>query len=179
MTGEGTQLAGYVEVLSDPIVWYALAIVLFFILIFFAGRKPILAALDAEIAKVRDELDQAKKLRAEAAATLADYSRKQQEALKEAAEIIAQAKAEAAQLREQTDAELKLALKRHEEKALQRIRSAEAEALIEVRAAVIDQAVAAARAALTAHLDPAQAERLAEKAIADVPKLLAAKNKVA
>jgi F-type H+-transporting ATPase subunit b len=176
MTGEGNLLAGIIEFLSDPIYWYALAVVLFFILIFVAGRKPILAALDAEIAAVRAELEQAKKLHAEASATLADYKKRQREALREAEEIIAHAKAEAAQLREQTDVELKRALQRHEEKALQRIRSAEEEAIVEVRAAVIDQAVAAARAALASHLDPAQAERLADQAIAEVPRLLAARK---
>ena len=65
------------SLLSDPIVWYTASLVLFFVVIFHFARKPIVGGLDAEIAKVRAELEEAKKLRAEAAATLVDYRARQ------------------------------------------------------------------------------------------------------
>ena len=80
-------------------------------------------------------------------------------------------------MRANAEAELKAALDQHENKAADRIRMAEEEAVAEVRAAVIDEAVAAARKVLAAHLDAAAAKHLADLAIAEVPRL--AKNKVA
>ena len=178
MTHEAAEMPPLVAFFSDTMTWYALALVLFFVVIFVWGRKPILSGIDGEIAKIREELDQAKKLRTEAASTLADYRARQQEAMKEAESIIAHAKDEAARLRVSATKDLEASLKRHEQGALQRIRLAESEALAEVKQAVIDQAMAAARTAMAAHLDAATVDKLVDQAIADVPKL-AGKNKAA
>ncbi|NTU77625.1 MAG: F0F1 ATP synthase subunit B [Alphaproteobacteria bacterium] len=163
---------------SDPYTWYILALIIFFGVIYRYVRKPILGWLDGEIAKVKDELNQAKKLRADAAALLADYQSKQKEALSEAEDIISSAREEAVRLRAEAEANLQRALERHEQQAVERIHLAEAEALAEVRAAVIDQAMAAARAELAKKLDPALAGRLVDQAVAEVPRL-AAKVKTA
>ena len=167
------------SLLSNYHFWYAVDVVLFLILAWYLGRKPMLGMIDAEIAKVRAELEEAKKLRAEAAATLMDYRARQQAALAEADKIIHHAKEEAARLRGNAEAELKAALERYENKAAERIRMAEAEAVDEVRTAVIEEAVTAARKALAAHLDAPAAKRLADQAIAEVSKLKSTKNKVA
>ncbi len=178
MTHEAAEMSPLVALFSDTMTWYSLAVVLFFVVIFIWGRKPILGGIDGEIAKIRDEMDQAKKLRAEAASTLADYEARQKEAMKEAESIVSHAREEAARLRASASKDLKAALKRHEQSAMQRIRLAETEALAEVRTAVIEQAMAAARTVMAAHLDSASVDKLIDQAIVDVPKL-GAKNKTA
>jgi F-type H+-transporting ATPase subunit b len=157
--------------------WYALDAVLFVALAWYLGRKPIVNMLDAEIAKVRAELEEARQLRAEAAATLEDYRSRQKAAMEEASQIIARAKVEAARLRTTAEEELKATLEKHEQKAAERIRLAEEEAVAEVRMTVIEQAVAKTRDMLAKRVDGAMAERLADQAIASFPKLMAGSGK--
>lgn len=163
---------------ANPILWYSIAVIVFVVAMVWKAGKPIVGLLDAEIAKVRTELQEARRLRDEAAATLADYRRRQQEALKEAETIIARAKEEAHKLREEAQTDLEAMLARYESKAEDRIRSAEADALAEVRDVVIEQAVAVAQKALASKVDPSLAEKLVSQAIAEMPKL-ASKSKVA
>ena len=165
--------------LSDPIVWYTLALLIFFVVAYFKIRQPVLSWLDSEIAKVRGELDQAKKLRAEAEISLSDYRAKQKEALQEAEAIIVHAKEEAAQLRVSAEADLKTTLQRREQQALERIRLAEVEALAEVRQAVVEQAVAEARKIMSAQADAATAEKWADQAIAEIASLTGKNAKAA
>lgn len=157
-------------------VWYSFAVIGFFVVCFLYVRKPLLGWLDGEILKVREELERAKKLRAEAAATLEDYRRRQQAAMQEAEAIVAGAKRDAAHLRAAAEAELKQTLERHEQKALDRIRQAEADVVEEVRAAVIAEAVGVAREALAKQIDAKAAEKLTEKAIAEALDLASAKT---
>ncbi len=157
--------------LTDPVVWYAASVAIFVAGAVVKGRKPILGWLDSEIAKVREELAEAKKLREEAAATLEDYRRRQQAAMQEAGDIIARAKEQAERLREEAQNELKATLARYENKAAARIRMAEAEAMDEVRAVVIEQALATARKTLAAKVDSAVAKRLVDQAIEEIPRL--------
>jgi F-type H+-transporting ATPase subunit b len=161
--------------LADPMFWYAVAFAIFAALAYWKVRGPLLSAIDAQIAKIRDELDRAKQLRKEAEATLAEYKKKYAEAMKEAEDIIHYAKEEAENLKKQAAADLKAALARHEQQATERIRLAETEALAAVRAAAIDEAMSAARKTLEAG---SGAGALADQAIADLPKL-AAKSKAA
>jgi F-type H+-transporting ATPase subunit b len=168
---EGTSLLG------DYHFWYMVDAALFAGLAWHFGRKPIVGMIDAEIAKVRAELEEARKLRAEAAATLEEYRGRQKAAMEEASQIIARAKVEAARLRASAEEELKAALERHEQKAAERIRLAEEEAVAEVRMAIIEQSVAKTRDALSKRVDPAAAKRLADQAIADLPGLMAGSGK--
>lgn len=167
-----------VEFLASTTVWYSTAVIVFIVIIVILARKPILAWLDGEIEKVRSELEQAKKLRAEAAAALADYQIRQKAAMQEAEDIVKQAKEEAAKLRKDAENELKESLRKHEEKALQRIRQAEIDAIDEVRTAVIDQAVAIALDKLKSGINAEIAEKIIDQAITEIPKL-ADINKVA
>jgi F-type H+-transporting ATPase subunit b len=167
------------DYLNDPMFFYAVAFAIFVGFAWWKGRAPIAGWLDGEIAKIREELENAHKLRAEAEAVLADYRKKHATAMTEAEAILKHAAEEAAQLRTQAAAELKEALARHEEQAKSRIALAEAEAVAAVRAATIELAVDQARQILTAKIDPAAAGRLVDAAIAEIPKLADNKAKAA
>jgi F-type H+-transporting ATPase subunit b len=165
--------------MQNPMFFYGIAFVIFLALAFKYGRKPLVDWIDSEILKIRNELDQASKLRAEAETMLAEYKAKQAAAMAEAEAIIAGAKDEAARLRAQAEADLKESLARHEQQAAGRIRMAEADAVADVRAAAIDTAMKMARETLSSRLDEATASKLIDQAIADLPKLGGDKAKAA
>ena len=159
------------SILNSTVFWYCIAV---FIFAFFAvrgGKKPLLAWLDSEIARVRTDLDEAKRLRAEAQATLAEYVEKQKQATHEAENIIQQARADAAKLREQGQADLRATLERNEQLFINRIKLVHEEAIAEVRAYVIDEALNEARGKLNKIGATADATMLIDQIIDDLPKL--------
>lgn len=167
------------HILHDPIFFYAVAYVLFLGCAWVFLRKPGLEWVDGEIGKIRDELEQARQLRAEAEASLAACKAKKAAALAEADAIVKHAKEEAARLEAEAEAELKYVLARHEQHAVERIRIIEQEAVSAVRAAVVDQAMAAIRKALVDRMDESGFTKLADQAIADMPRLTVDKAKAA
>jgi F-type H+-transporting ATPase subunit b len=128
--------------------WVFVAIVIFVVLL---GRK-ILAAingmLDARTQHVRNALDEAAKLKAEAEAILKDAKARQAQAMEDAKQILASAQAEAARMAAELAEEGQATAKRRERMALERIAAAEASAVNEVRAVAIDIATAASAALL-------------------------------
>ena len=82
--------------LSTPDFWVGVSFLLFIgVLIWKKVPSMITKALDDRAERISNELEEAKKLREEAQAMLADYQRKKAEAEKEADNIVAQAKSEA------------------------------------------------------------------------------------
>ena len=165
--------------LQDPIFFYAVAYVAFLVVAWFFARKPGLEWVDGEIAKIREELEEAKQLRTEAEAALAEGNAKKAAALAEAKTILAHARDEAARLEAEAAATLKFVLARHEQHALERIKYMEEEAVAQIRAATVDRAMELARKTLAEKLDESAAAKLADQAIADMPRLTSAKAKAA
>lgn len=158
--------------LESATFWVLVATVIFVGFAWKPGRRAILALLDDHAAKIKAELDDAKRLREEAQATLAHYQRKQHDALKEAEAIVAQAREEAERVRMHTTADLEASLKRREAQALDSIAQAEAQALAEVRTMMVDLAISASRKMLEEGLDEKKAQRLIDDAIAELPRHL-------
>ena len=77
----------------------ALGFVIFVLLLGYLGvHKTLVKTLDDRAAKIQNELDEAKRLRTEAAAVLASYEARRAEAEAEAQAIVTQARAEAESL---------------------------------------------------------------------------------
>lgn len=165
--------------LSSTTLWYAVAFFAFFGVMFRWARKPILGALDAEIAKVKGELERARKMRAEAEASLSEYRAKQREAMAEAEAMVSHAKEEAERLRVQAEADLKAALARHEQQAMVRIKQAEVDAIAEVKSLIISSALESARGMLAEGVDKAMSAKIIDQSIADIDKLSSARSKAA
>ena len=135
--------------LEDPSSWALISLFLFFLLIWRLGAfKQVFSALDKRRDDIRNELDEAKRLREDAQKLLAETERRQQEAQAEADKIIAQAKADASAMMEQSRKDLKERLERREQQAAERIERASADAEREVRLAAADAATEAARRVL-------------------------------
>jgi F-type H+-transporting ATPase subunit b len=160
------------EILHSPEVWVAVAFVIFIAL---AG-KPIVRGigkmLDDRAAKIRMDLSEAEKLRDEAEKLLAEYQRRQREALKEAEGILAHAKDEAERIRREAAANIDAALKRRERQAMEKIAQAEAQAVAEVRNQAVDLAILGAQKALTTGLEGDRAAGLIDQSIAEMERRL-------
>jgi len=155
--------------LAEAETWVAVAFVIFVgVLIYFGVDKLLVNALDQRSARIRGELDEARRLKDEAAALLAEYRRKQQTAEREAAEIVAGAKAEAERLAAEAKTRMDEFVARRTRMAETKIAQAEAQALADVRAAAADAAVAAAEKILTQTVKGSVADDLVSKGIAEL-----------
>ena len=128
-----------------PEFWVGIAFVAFLaILLYYKVPALVAKALDDRAQAIRTELDEARRLREEAQALLADYQRKHRNAGQEAEAIVEQARREAETFAAETRQSLAETLKRRGQHAEERIARAEAEAVEEVRTAAVDMAIAAA-----------------------------------
>jgi F-type H+-transporting ATPase subunit b len=152
--------------------WVALATIIFAVFAFRPAAKAVTAMLDDRADKIRQELEEAQRLREDAQATLASYQRRQRDALKEAEDIIAHAREEAERLRLHSTADLEAAMKRREAQAIDKIAQAEALALQEVKSLTVDIAVAAGSRLLAQNLDAQQSAKLIDASIADLRRNL-------
>jgi F-type H+-transporting ATPase subunit b len=156
----------------NPEFWVAVGFVILLVGLFKPVKKTFTGGLDARAAKIKADLDEAKRLRDEASELLAAYQAKQQAALSEAEAILRQAAMEAARGREQAALDLVASLKRREQHALDRIAQAEVQALGEVRGAAVDLAISVTARLLRSALDQKGAARLVDQAIAELPQKL-------
>jgi F-type H+-transporting ATPase subunit b len=152
--------------------WVAVAIGIFVLLF---GRKiflPIAAMLDQRTLAVREALAEAARLKAEAEAMLRDATARQEQAMKDARQIVEMAHEEAARARAELTAEAHATAERRKQLALQRIAAAEKSAVNDVRLAAIDIATAAASATLRAGIGAGIEGAMIDQAIAGVPAAL-------
>lgn len=158
--------------LQDPTFWVLVAFVVFIA----ATARPILrlitAGLDKRADKIRDELEEAEKLRKEAQDLLAGYQRKQRDAIQEVEDIVQHAREEAEHMAVQGRENLEASLERRRKLALERIAQAETQALDTVRAKTVDLALDATREFLAKELKGKQADALIDQAIKELPEKL-------
>src|SRR5499427_1785954 len=149
--------------------WVAIAFVIFIgVLGYFGVHRRLVKGIDDRRDRIRAELDEAKRLKAEAEALLAQYRRKQHEAEEEAQAIVTSAKAEAERLAKEAEAKLEEFVSRRTKMAENKIAQAEAQALADVRSAAAETAVAAAETILGRTVKDKVADDLITKGIADL-----------
>lgn len=134
----------------DNSLFALVALVIFLGLLgYFGVHKIIAKMLDGKIAQIEADIAEAKRLRNEAAALLAEYGQKRVAAEKEAEGIITAAREEAERLTAEAQASLADLVARRTKAVEDKIAQAEAQAIAEVRARSADLAIEAARAVLT------------------------------
>jgi F-type H+-transporting ATPase subunit b len=159
--------------LEDPAFWAFVGLVIFaVIIVWMKVPGKLTAALDNRAETIRTELDQARKLREEAQALLAEYQRKAREAEAEVEEIIEQAKREADAFGVEARKRVEDYVASRTRMAEEKIAQAEAQALREVRSASTDVAISAAQRILAARARGAAADGLIAQAIEDVKSKL-------
>ena len=157
------------HMIQEPEFWVAVAFVLFIGVLIYAGaHKKVTDALDHRSARIKSELDEARRLREEAGKLLAEYQRKQREAEREAEAIVTDAKAEAERVAAEARQKMEEFVARRTKLAEAKIGQAEAQALADVRAAAADAAVTAAEKILRDTAKGKIADDLIARGIADV-----------
>jgi F-type H+-transporting ATPase subunit b len=128
----------------DASFFALVGLVLFFVLIAYLKVPGMIAkSLDERADNIRNELDEAKRLREEAQYLLAEYQRKRKDAEAEAASIVAAAEREAAALTAEAKAKTEEFVARRTALSEQKIKQAEDDAIGAVRSAAVDIAIAA------------------------------------
>lgn len=154
---------------TQPETWVAIAFVILMALFAWLGvHRTVLTALDHRAARIKAELDDAKRLKDEAAKLLADYQARRASAEREAQEIVTNAKAEAERIAVEARARMEEFVARRTKTAESKIALAEAQALADVRAAAAEAAVTAASTVLSQSVKGSVADDLLTKGIAEV-----------
>ena len=170
MTAEET--GGLHAILENPHTWVYLGFLLFAVLAGPKLWKALAQMLDRRSLKIKSDLDEAQKLKDEAQALLAEYQRKQRDAMREAEEIISNAKGLAQRQIKDAGKKLEENLGRREKASLEKIAQAEAQAVAEVRREAVDVAAAAAARIIQGQIDGARGGILIDQAISEVEKKL-------
>jgi F-type H+-transporting ATPase subunit b len=154
---------------NEPLFWVLVAFLVFLgLLIYYRVPSAVGKAVDDRADAIRRELDEARRLREEAQALLADYQRKVRKAESEARSIIEEAKREAEALAADSRRALAESLERRSRIAEEKIARAESQGLSEVRAAAVETALAAAHELLKTRAGGLTGEALISQSINDM-----------
>ena len=133
--------------------------------------KMIAGALDSRIATIRNQLDEASQLRAEAEAQLAEAKARNAASAGDAAAIVAHAQAEAAAMLAKAEADLADLVARCQTMAEDKIAAAERGAIAEVRALAAEAATRAAATILAERHGVDADKALVDRTIAGLGRL--------
>jgi F-type H+-transporting ATPase subunit b len=130
---------------ADPEIWVAMAFIVFAgLIVYLKVPGKIAGLLDSRSDAIAAELAEARKLRAEAEAILADYRRRAGNTEAEAAAILAQAEREASAYAQEARAAFDETIARRLAMAEQKIKLEEEKARKQIRAQAAELAIAAA-----------------------------------
>jgi len=157
------------DLFGNPEFWVGVGIAIFLgILVWQRVPALVIKSLDDRADLITRELAEARRLREEAEALLAQYKAKRAKAEEEASAILTEAKAEAERFAKEARATIATQIKRRGKYAEERIAQAEAQAMAEVRGAAADAATAAAAKLIAAHLDDSRSSDLIKRGIEEI-----------
>lgn len=153
--------------------WVAVAfLILMGVLAYFGAHRTILKALDHRRDRIKAELDDARRLKEEAAKLVAEYRSRRASAEREAEEIVANARADAERIAAEAKTKMEDFVARRTKSAESKIAMAEAQALADVRAAAAEAAASAAGAILSQSVKGKVNEDLVGSSIQDLRQKL-------
>jgi F-type H+-transporting ATPase subunit b len=159
--------------LFEPEFWVAVAFVILMGVFAYLGlHRTLLKTLDHRSDRIKAELDDARRLKEEAAKLLAEYKARGASAEREAQDIIASARAEAERIAAEAKTKMEDFVARRTKTAESKIALAEAQALADVRAAAADAAVTAASTILSQSVKGSVADDMLAKGITEVREKL-------
>ena len=153
----------------EPEFWVLVAFIVFLAIVVWAGGlRAITEGLDSRGKRVQAELDEAKRLRDEATAVLADYRRRREEAEREAEAIIASAREEAERASREAHERMTDFVARRTAAAEAKIAQAETQAFAQVRAAAAEAAVRVSETILREEVRGEKGQELLARSLADI-----------
>jgi len=154
-----------------PTAWVALAMLaVFAVMIWKRVPAAVARALDSKIAEIRQRLDEAAALRAEAEALRQEYAAKAASAEADAAAMIERARGEAQAIVAKAHADAEALVERRTRMAEDKIAAEERAAINDLRATAAQAAARAAEKLIAQRHDAAADARLVDQAIAGLGK---------
>ena len=164
-------LAGGFLALDSSDTWVLAAFLMFLGLLAYLGVPGMLGkALDDRAEAIRNQLNEARKLREEAQRKLAEFERKHAEVERQAEQIVERAKQEAEAAGEEAKKSIEESVARRLQSAEEQIAMAEADVLREVRNTAVDAAVAATRKVLSNAIGSQEHSTLLDSAIKETAR---------
>ena len=155
----------------DEAMWVALGFVLFVVLVWKKAGAALAETLDTRSAKIKSELDEARKLHEEAKSELDSLKGLKRDAEKEAKTIVANAIAAANRIRETAAQKAVEAVARREAQAAAKIQASEAALVNELRSKAASLAVDAARELIAEKMDKDASLKLIETSVKQIASL--------
>ena len=154
---------------AEPEFWVAVGfVILLGVFVYVGVHRTVLTALDHRAERIKGELDDARRLKEEAAKLLAQYKARHASAEREAQDIVTAAKAEAERIAAEAKTKMEDFVARRTKTAEGKIALAEAQAIADVRSAAANAAVAAATSIMAGSVKGSIADDLLSKGIAEV-----------
>lgn len=153
--------------------WLTIGLIILVLVLWKPVKENLIGALDQRAAQIRQELDEAQRLREEAQALLAKHQRQLHDGESLAATILQRGADENTRIEAQLRKDLEESIERRTRQAEERIAQGEAQALAEIRARAADLAMRTTRRLIAEQVDPAKEQDLIGKAIGEVRQKLA------
>ncbi|HEX5414345.1 MAG TPA: F0F1 ATP synthase subunit B [Chloroflexota bacterium] len=163
MEGLGITLSAFVAQLIN--------FVLLLVILRAVAYKPIIKMLDERSARIRESMERAEEIKAQAERTEAEFAQRISEARREGQEIISQAEKIAERLRQEEIEKTRQLVDEQRERALEAIAREREAAISELRKQVANLAVLAAGRAVGRSLDQESHQRLIHEALTEAEKL--------
>jgi F-type H+-transporting ATPase subunit b len=157
----------------DATFWALVALVIFVaIVIYYKVPGMIAGSLDKRAETIRNELDEARRMREEAQQLLAEYQRKRKDAEQEASEIVASAEREAQTIVNEAKEKTEEYVARRTAMAEEKIAKAETDAVNEVRSSAVNLAIAAAERIIAEKTDATTQKALFDSSLSEMKNRL-------
>lgn len=160
------------HLLMDEYFWLTLSFLLFGGIVIRFGLPVFNGMLDSRILEIRNNLETAERLRIEAQEMLAQYQRKQRDAVKESEKIISDAKASAKKFQENVESEMAESMKRRELQLQERLKRMEQAAVQKIQSYAAELAISAATQIAIEKLDQKADAKLIDQSIANIENSL-------
>ncbi|MDI9408152.1 MAG: hypothetical protein QM523_02785 [Candidatus Pacebacteria bacterium] len=158
-----------IEFFDKPVAWVALGFVLFVILLWKPGKKAILGGVDDHIAKIKNQLDEARRLHEEAKIALEQAHERQAKMFQLTEDLQAEARRDIEEMTAKAMAEVTQIIANRRAEAEGRIIRAEATAEAEIHLLATAVVMEALRNVMTKQGQGAVATRLNDEAISQLP----------
>ena len=160
------------EFFSQPTSWVFIAFLIFIsIVIYLKIPKMVTKLLDEEIGRIKNSLDDARKLKEDANSLLAEYERKIDAANKEAEEIINQAQTNAKIYEENSNKKIADYILRSEKQSIEKIQQAEKSAINNINEEIINKSIAISENVISKNMNDENNQKLFQSSIDQIKKL--------
>lgn len=158
----------WLDVNMKTMLFTVLSFVLLLVVLGKFAWKPLLNGLEARENGIRDSIETAEKLKAEAETILAEHKRKVEEASSEVKQILDEGRERANEMKEKILSEARASAKATVDRATREIEVAEQQALDSIRAEAVDLSIALASKVLGRTLEKSDHEELIRESMKEL-----------